>query len=112
LKNGENRRSVHNETTHGYKLILVSLVLVNDEKIRPQTDPSVSDLGTGLGSSSSNKLISARLSCQDSFAFSSLILSFQLYQLIETPFGSVPDFGIQHQVSSIEYRLNLNKGRD
>ncbi len=58
---------------------------------RPRTDPSsVSDLGTGLEFSYSNELISAqlcvktpgsrtsdsaRLSCRDSFAFSSTILS-------------------------------------
>ena len=83
-----------------------SLVLVDDEEIRPRTDlSSVSDLGTVLGvilvlkrlyfsSTFMSRLLvrelrnSARLSCRDSFsvmASSSLILSFQLDQLIETP---------------------------
>jgi hypothetical protein len=66
---------------------------------RLRTDPSsVSDLGTGLESSSSNELISARL-------------------CVETPWLG-PDF-VSGIVSSIEPRIsicllnmNLNKGRD
>ncbi len=66
--------SVRNEHN---KLILILVDPVDDEdwRDRPGTDPPVSDFGTGLGSSSSNELISARLSYQDSFA-SALILSF------------------------------------
>jgi hypothetical protein len=45
-------RSVRNEH---YKLILILVDPVDDEEIRPRTDlSSVSELGTGLGSSSSN----------------------------------------------------------
>jgi hypothetical protein len=84
---------------HEHKLILVPGWSGRWWRDRPRTDPSsVSDLGTGLGFSSSNELISARL-YRDSFV-QLRDSQFQLDQLIETLFGSGPDF-VSGIVSSI-----------
>ena len=57
----------YQRTTNNWSWFLVDPVDDDDWRDRPRTDPSsVSDLGTGLGFSSSNELISARL-YRDSF---------------------------------------------
>ncbi len=120
------------DSSRNLQLILVDPV--DDEEIRPRTDlSSVSDFGTGLGSSSSNELISAqlcvktpgsrtsdsaRLSCRDSFAFSSVILSsIKRSRLLFVQFRiSYPVlYRVLYRASYLNLYLlnmNLNKGRD
>jgi hypothetical protein len=92
---------------------------VDDEdwRDRPRTDPPVSDLGTGLGSSSLNELISARL-YRDSFVQLREILSsinWSRLPLVQVRISYPVSYRVSYRASYFDLYLlnmNLNKGRD